>query len=43
MEEYFIVEKGKKIGENWFMCFGEYYDGENYAVCTSQSTVQNRL
>ena len=35
MEEYFIVEKGKKIGDNWFMCFGDYYDGEKYAVCTN--------
>jgi len=35
MEEYFIIEKGKNVGNNWFMCFGEHHDGEKYAVCTN--------
>ena len=35
MDKIFIVEKGKKMGDNWFMFFGEHYDGEKYAVCTN--------
>ena len=34
-EEYFIIEKNKNVGSNWFMCFGADEKGDKFSIATN--------